>query len=296
MDKNQDSQRKSKTLHKPLLVLNVYRLIFRYVGALFPSLIGRWAHKLWFQTHRSPTLKRELEWLASAKSEAVDINGLKVMTYYWESRENKNAPLVMLVHGWTGRGSQMGGFAEPLVKAGFRVLSFDSHAHGLTEGKTTTIFKQSEVQRGLAKKFGPIYAVVGHSFGGMVTAYSLSHGMETQKAVCISPPARFDFLLERFSKTLHLPKNIQHYMIARFKEEFGEDLLERVSSTTTSKTLGHIPTLIIHDEDDKDVPISEGELLHRSWPNSELKRTKDLGHRRILYNAQVIENTVNFLK
>ncbi len=148
----------------------------------------------------------------------------------------------------------------------------------------------------MAEKFGPLYAVVAHSFGGMVTPYSLSEGMEVQKVVCISPPSHFDFLLARFAKTLHLPESIQSYMVNRFKKEYGDNLVERVSSTTTSQHLGHIPALIIHDEDDEDVLISESEQLQQAWPNSELKRTKGLGHRRILYNAGVIENTVNFLK
>lgn len=304
MDNNKENQKKSKNLHKPAFVLKSFRLIFKYLGSLFPKLIGRWAYSLWFLTHRGAIPKREEKWLSTAtKIEAVELKSdllgetpLPVMTYYWENPEHKDAPLVMLLHGWTGRGSQMGALAEPLLKAGFRVLSFDNHSHHKTPGKTSTIFKQSEVQRGLADKFGPIYGIVAHSFGGMVTSYSLSEGMEIQKIVCISPPSRFDYLLERFSNTLHLPKSIQNYMVSRFKEDYGSDLAERVSATTTSKVLGHIPALIIHDEDDQDVPITESELLLQSWPNSTMKRTKGLGHRRILYNAQVIEDAVNFLK
>jgi pimeloyl-ACP methyl ester carboxylesterase len=183
-----------------------------------------------------------------------------------------------------------------LLKEGFRVLAFDNHAHDNTPGKATDLFKQSAVQCALAKKVGPIRAIITHSFGGMVTAYSLNQGLYTQKIVCISSPSHFDFLLARFSSSLHLPKSIQNYMIKRFKNKYGDDLVERVSSTNTSKSLGHIPALLIHDENDIDVPISESEQLHQAWPNSQMIRTKDLGHRRILYDAQVIENTVNFLK
>jgi len=306
MDESKENQKKSKNLHKPALVLIIFRLIFKYIGTLFPTLIGRWAYKLWFQTHRTPDSgipQREKNWQRSASMiktvdvlcESVEMKPLPVKTYYWENTD-KSAPLVMLVHGWTGRGSQMGAIAQKLQKSGFRVLAFDNHAHAQTPGKSTTIFEQSEVQLALNEKFGPIYAIVAHSFGGMVSTYSLSHGMEVQKVVCISPPARFEFLLDRFSSSLHLPEKIQQYMISRFKKEYGEDLQQRVSATTTAQQLGHIPALIIHDDNDIDVPSSESELLHQAWPNSELKKTKGLGHRRILYNAQVIENTVNFLK
>ncbi len=298
-----ESQKKSKNLHKPALVLKIFRFIFKYIGALLPSLIGRWAYHLWFTTHRAPRPKREENWLETAsKIEAVEVSHelfgdtpLPVMTYYWENKEKKNAPLIMLVHGWTGRGSQMGAFAEPLLKAGFRVLSFDNHAHDKTPGKKTHIFKQSAVQIAIAEKFGPIYGIVTHSFGGMVTPYSLNKGLQTQRMVCISPPARFDFLLERFSETLHLAKGIQRYMRKRFTKEYGENLEGRVSATSTCQSLGHIPVLIIHDEDDQDVPVSEAEYLHQAWSNSIMQRTSGLGHRRILYNTPVIESVVEFL-
>lgn len=305
MDENQDHKKKSKNLHKPPVVLVTFRLIFKYLGALFPKLIGRWAYKLWFSVHRSSTIpRREQKWLETASNiKAIDleinefgVGTLAVMTYTWENTKIKDAPLVMLLHGWTGRGSQMGAFVEPLLESGFRVIAFDNHGHDKTPGKATHLFLQSAVQRALAEKIGPIQAIITHSFGGMVTAYSLKHGMQTQKIVCISPPSRFDFLLERFSKSLHLPKSIQTYMTNRFIKEYGDNLEERVSSTSTSQQLGHIPALIIHDETDEDVPISESELMHQAWPNSKMIRTKDLGHRRILYNAQVVENTVNFIK
>lgn len=303
-DANKDSQKKSKNLHKPPLILSIFRFIFKYIGRVFPTIIGRWSYHLWFLTHRSSTIpKREESWLSTVtkieavnvSSELLEVDPLPVKTYFWENSENENAPIVMLIHGWTGRGSQMGAFAEPLLQAGFSVLSFDSHAHGETPGKGSTIFKQSAVQRGIAEKCGPIYAVIAHSFGGMVTPYSLANGMQAKKVVCLSPPSRFNYLLERFSNTLHLPSNIQNYMVKRFKEDYGEDLAERVSSTTTSKELGHIPVLIIHDEDDTDVPISESELLQQAWPNATFKRTKGLGHRRILYNEEVIARAVKFL-
>ena len=304
MEHDQVKQKKRKKKKSPPLMLSFFRFIFKYIGPIFPSLLGRWSYALWFTTDRLKlTPKRELKWLQTAKIEAVDLDinvydvgNLPVMTYYWENKQHQNAPLVVLMHGWTGRGSQMGAFAAPLLEAGFRVMSFDNHAHDKTPGKVSHLFLQSAVQCALAKKVGPIYAFVTHSFGGMVTPYSLNHGLEIQRIVCISPPSRFQYVVERFSTALTLPKSIQEYMFTRFSKEYGENLHERVSSTVTSKSLGHIPALIIHDADDVDVPLSEGELLHQAWPNSKFIRTQGLGHRRILYDAQVIEKTVDFLK
>lgn len=310
MENNQQTQSKKKRAKVPF-ILFFYRFIFSRIGAVFPNLIGRLAYRFWFMTQHSPRPKREEGWLRTVsrigvmdidnseikpKGKTISVKNLKVSTYYWENPNGENAPLVLLVHGWAGRGSQMGAFAEPLLKAGFRVLALDNHAHGETQGNASTIFIQSDVQQALNKKVGPFYAIVTHSFGGMVTPFSLSQGMETQKIVCISAPSRFDYLLESFCRTLRVHDKVRENIIKRFKAEFGDDLAERVSSTTTSQKLGHIKALIIHDEDDHDVPISESELLHKAWPNSIMKRTSGLGHRRILYNEQVVNDTVAFLK
>src|SRR5262249_24762467 len=40
------------------------------------------------------------------------------------------APAVLLVHGWGGRGVQMGAFVEPLRARGYRVVWFDQPGHG----------------------------------------------------------------------------------------------------------------------------------------------------------------------
>lgn len=299
-------KKKSKNLHKSMRVLAILRFIFSRLGPIFPSLLGRFAYDLWFKTPRIDLIpEREIAWFNETKpsieaveisSDIIEIKPLPVMTYYWENSPHDQGPLVMLMHGWTGRASQMAGFAAPLLKAGFRVLAFDNHAHALTPGKTTTIFKQSAVQVALAEKFGPVYAVVAHSFGGMVTPYSLNHGFETQKVVCISAPSDFNVLIARYAAAVHLPEKIQQYIYNRFKKIYGEDFVEQISGMVTAKSLGHIPALIIHDEDDEDVPLTESKKLHQAWPNSRFKQTSGMDHREILYNPQVIEMVVNFLK
>ena len=40
------------------------------------------------------------------------------------------APAVLLVHGWGGRGVQMGSFVAPLLARGYRIVWFDQPGHG----------------------------------------------------------------------------------------------------------------------------------------------------------------------
>ena len=51
---------------------------------------------------------------------------------------------VLMVHGWNGRGAQLGAFAPELVHAGFRVVTFDTPAHGRSPGRATNLPEISE--------------------------------------------------------------------------------------------------------------------------------------------------------
>ncbi len=57
-----------------------------------------------------------------------------------------------------------------------------------------------------------------------------------------------------------------------------------------------IPTLVVHDEDDVDVHVSSAYEIHENLENSEIFITKELGHRRILGNSEVINKIINFFR
>lgn len=276
---------------KPPLQIRLMRLAFSKLGPVFPSLLGRWAYRIWFSTRRFKAPRREHAWLDGARQVRIELAGFSVMTYQW-GEESK--PLVVLVHGWSGRGSQMGAFAEPLVEAGFRVLSYDAPAHGQTPGNSTNIFKMRNVLKAIADEVAPIHGIIAHSFGGMVTALALSEGLTAKRVVLLSSPARFELLVERFADVMHMPQAVRSNLAARIKNRFGEQELARVSPVVSSQQLARIPALIIHDEQDHDVPVSQAELIYQNWPNSHLLKTDGLGHKRILYNQQVLERTTDF--
>src|SRR5690349_395790 len=49
-------------------------------------------------------------------------------------------PPVLLVHGWAGRGTQLGEFVAPLVAAQRRVVALDAPAHGDSPGTQTNVW------------------------------------------------------------------------------------------------------------------------------------------------------------
>jgi pimeloyl-ACP methyl ester carboxylesterase len=54
--------------------------------------------------------------------------------------------------------------------------------------------------------------------------------------------------------------------------------------------------LVVHDRDDREVPIEHGRRLAATWPLAELRETDGLGHRRILRDPNVVATAVAFVR
>ena len=70
--------------------------------------------------------------------------------------------------------------------------------------------------------------------------------------------------------------------------------MENYSAHCAAKTID-IPVLVIHDENDNEVPVETSINIHDKLKNGELLITQHLGHRKILGNPFVIEKTIEFI-
>ena len=270
--------------------LKAIRFAFGVIGHATPTLAGYLAYKLWFTPTRFKTPASEQSALQSSDIEHHLINDESIVTYHW----GQSGPTILMVHGWSGRGTQLGHFVEPLIKAGYQVLSFDAPAHGKSSGKQTNLYQVADTIVELQKIYDKFDAVITHSFGGPCTAVAIQRGLITSRVISISPPASTKGLIEKFIHTLNIPKKAGINLIARIESTFGKNIWRDISMKNTVREL-NIPAMIIHDDQDKDVPWQEGQLIAQSWKNSQFIKTTGLGHRRILRDASVIESTVNFI-
>jgi esterase/lipase len=276
------------------MTIKLMRLGFRLGGHLMPNTTADIAYKLWFTPTRFNTPEREKEALASAKIATHQIDGDEIVTFSW-GQERTDRPLVLLVHGWSGRGTQLGPFVQPLLDAGYRVLSFDAPAHGKSSGKQTNIYETADVLVALQKHYGEINAVITHSFGGPCIATAMQRGFITNRIVSISPPATMIGLVEKFTEALHIPKKVTQIVVALAEKKYGKNIWEEISMVNSIKD-AIAPGLVIHDSDDNDIPWQEGEAIAQAWDNAQFIKTSGLGHRRILRDADIIETSVAFIK
>ena len=265
------------------------RTALKLSALISTELAGRWANRLWFRSQRYSQPAREKEWLADAQSLQLTHRAQPLAVQHWGT-----GPTVLLVHGWHGRGAQLGAFAAPLAAAGFRVVAFDAPAHGLTPGRSTDLPEVSEALLTVAKAFPPLHGVIAHSFGTVATLYAIAQGLTPRRVAALSAPSSLEYLMESFAARLDLPAGVMAVHRRLLEERFGADIWKRFSPREIARRLD-IPALLVHDEEDHDVPCEEGETLANAWPGAIRMQTRGLGHRRILRDPEVVARVVAFM-
>ena len=263
----------------------------KFLEFLSPYLASIYAAKLFSTPFKHKIPKRELEMdLKSIQQKLIvpKINKEIVVYTYGNSKKR-----VLLVHGWSGRGTQLFKIADELLKNGFSTISFDAPAHGKSHGKTTLLpeFVASILE--LQQQFGPFEFAVGHSLGSMSILKALTENLIVKKAVIIGSGDVIQDIIDDFLHKLNLSKKVGLLMKNRFEKKSGTSM-ERLSSYISATKIT-IPVLIIHDENDDDVPVGCAINIHKHLKGSELLLTKKLGHRKILGDKKVIEKIINFL-
>ena len=239
--------------------------------------------------HKIP--KRELQMDRNSiqtKSIVPDINK-EMVVYQLGTGEKK----ILLVHGWSGRGTQLVKFADALVGKGYSTVSFDAPAHGKAQGSTTimTDFIASIVE--VDRKFGPFDVAVGHSLGGMSLLNAVKSGLKINRLVTIGSGDKVNDILIDFVSKLELKPEFSVHLQQYFEKKYNTEM-ESYSAYLAAQSIT-IPVLVIHDENDDEVPVSASENIYSNLKNGELFITNNLGHRKILGNQEVIDKTINFI-
>jgi pimeloyl-ACP methyl ester carboxylesterase len=271
------------------VALGVVRAGFGALSRISPAAAAFAAERLFLTPRRYERPDRERVLLQGATSFSIASEFGKLRAWEWGTTGER----VLLVHGWEGRGAQLGAFVPALVERGFRVVTFDAPAHGESPGSISSFFHFAASIARVAIAFGPFHGLIAHSMGGACAAWSAQTIPVAGRLVMIAPPAHIREFTTHANAMLGLDDRAIVALEDRLARRFDVDLDEVHTSRVGPKM--NAPLLVIHDENDREMPIRSGELVARSWPRAELVRTSGLGHRRILRDAGVIERTVEFV-
>lgn len=284
----------AKNSRKPASSLKIPKAIL--ITGKFLSLISsKWttlfAAKLFTTPIKHSIPKREMEMDAKTKQELVLVPSInkKIMVYHLGQSPKK----ILLVHGWSGRGTQLVKIADAFLNAGYATISFDAPAHGKSPGKTTLMVEFIAAILHLEKQFGPFEAAIGHSLGGMSLLNAMRQGLPLRHLVIIGSGDIIKDIMDDFTAKLQLNSKVSERMRIHFEKKF-EQTMDSFSAYLAARTID-IPVLVIHDNDDDEVPVKCSIHIHKNLKNSELMITKGLGHRKILGDKNVIDKTLDFI-
>jgi pimeloyl-ACP methyl ester carboxylesterase len=256
------------------------------------NLATKFAIKLFGTPLRHKTPEREKMMAKSAQKELVHIPELKkdVMVYTYGYSKRK----VLLVHGWSGRGTQLYKIADKLLENGFMTISFDTPAHGKSPGNFTMMTEFIATSKYLEEKFGPFEIAIGHSLGGMAVLNSLKRFLSVKKAVIIGSGDIISDIIKSFVKKLDLSNKLVEKMKQIFLKKYGEDI-DNYSASIAAIDV-KIPVLVIHDTEDKEVPVECAYNIRKNLSFGEILITNGLGHTRILKDNIVIDRIIEFIQ
>lgn len=277
-----------QTLKIPKIIL----ITAKFLEVIAPKLAIKFAAKLFTTPIKHKTPKREFQMDEESIQEQILIPSInkKIVVYKYSQGDKR----ILLIHGWSGRGTQLYKIANELVNLGYQTISFDAPAHGKSSGNNTimTEFISSIIE--LEKQFGPFEFAIGHSLGGMALLNAIKTNLKVKKAIIIGSGDIIQDIIDDFISKLKLnPQNgimLKEYFEEKFKIEMDYYSASRAAKEIT------IPVLVIHDENDDEVNIKAAHNIHHHLKNSELMITNRLGHRKILGNTEVINRIIKFIK
>ena len=262
---------------------------FSLLEKFSPRLAAKLALKLFLRPFRFPVPNREKEAVESAKIFNIRVENHEVSIYEWGE-----GPAIWVLHGWSGRATQLSAIIKELVKTGYKVYGIDAPGHGRSSGKRSNVLLFESALQELNKLKGPPIAYIGHSLGGAVGFLAYKNGIKIKKLVSIGAPSLADEIMKEFLLKVGLKNTSFKHLERAFEKKFKEPF----SSFTLLKWIQpppEIPVLIIHDKDDRDAPYHHAEILKEKLPKAELFVTKGLGHNRILRDNEVIKKVINFI-
>lgn len=281
-------------MHHPLQ-LKLIRFYFAMVSHWFPSLAVYSAHRLFHYPINSKRKNRNEITLPKAKKFDIPLyEDVTLQGYRWG---NESHPIVLLVHGWSTTARSMTHFADILLKHNYQVISYDALRHGHSKGKFSDLSSWADSIQAVMKHIGSVECIVAHSFGGLSVTVASKLGLDTKKLVLVAPIHDIISVADNFAKHLNIPLEIAQKM-RTYTWNHNKTNFNKYGTNWQDISISnfHVPTLLFHDNQDREIGIEHSEQICKMWPWARLVTTEGLGHRIILDDDAVAQKMLEFIQ
>ena len=262
----------------------------RLATRIAPGPMERYAATMFFTPRRRRKVRpAEHQLLKQAKQHAIMVRGRSLVCWHWAG----HGPTVLLVHGWQGNAAQMTPFVEPLRSRGYSVVAIDLPAHGASGGRRTHLIEAMRVLDACVRRFGPIHATIGHSFGANGTLLAASRSVALGDLILIGPMMDPTSILRDHLSRAGLSPQRQRRVTKRIEQRLAFPI-------TDLNAVGLIGTidarfLLITDTEDEVSNVDDLRLLAAAHPETQTFISAGYGHHRLLRAPEVIDRVTKFL-
>ncbi len=263
----------------------------RILSNIFPVVIANRAYRVLNNPQVRKLRPHEQDVLDTAETADVRFKSFKIKLYRWGDGKKP----VLLVHGWEGQAGNYADMIPKLLERGLSVITFDGPSHGHSSVGETSPFEFSELVGIMIRQFRPAL-LVSHSFGSVATTYALYNNQDVpiEKYVLLTTPDRFLDRVNAVADAVGISDKSRNMLIQRIELETGLT----ITDFNVSSYVPHVnvkEALILHDVDDKVVPLTYSKQVKAVWPNAQLEEVQGTGHFRIMRDERVIDRIANFL-
>lgn len=254
-----------------------------------PGLVAPFFKRLMLTPRRDVRPAPRLE--LPTPEERIDL-GEGLIAWRWGSSD-PDVPVVLLVHGFEGHRTQFGALIDALLERGYAAVAIDVPAHGESAGDELTAVKFIAALERVLDHLKSVHAVIGHSMGGAMALHTLATRGGATRAALISAPSALGRELRRFAKSVGLSSRGTRAFIRSVEEHVGRPADDFDVRHIASEV--ELPVLLIHDQNDRQVPVLESARSAHMLPTAELVITQGLGHNRLLADPKVVKTVMEFI-
>jgi pimeloyl-ACP methyl ester carboxylesterase len=278
----------------PRLRIRLQRL-FGAATRLSPRLAARLALELFVLPPRRPMDAVDVPIVARATRPGLLLGRNRVHVLEWRPQDAPaDAPAVLLLHGWGSHAARFGDFVDPLLERGFRVIGIDAPAHGESAGRRSDLGQFRAALSAALGQFAPVECIVAHSLGACAAVWQMADDPhpDVRSLVVIGMPRDVGYVMESFELVLGLRPEVRAALRRAFTARFGA-APESFSAQALAERL-HVPTLVVHDEDDDVAPLEHARNFAAALGRGRLRATRGLNHSGPLRDAASIAEVVRF--
>lgn len=191
----------------------------------------------------------------------------KSLYAWWIPSDKPEAPLIVLVHGWSRNLSRTLRYIQHLHPKGYNLLAFDARHHGSSDADGhASMYKFGQDILSVVRHAREIHpeinhiGVVGLSIGGAGSVYAASQEPAIDAVVTVGSPSHPVDIIRQGMQAYHVPELLIKLMLKQIEWTIGVPFTRFAPRQVIAQAKAHF--LVIHGLDDTTVAPSHGKALH----------------------------------